>query len=167
MPTLSTLARAIATFTSATILNAETVTVNGKVYTFQTTLTDVDGNVNIGADAAGSASNLLAAINLSNAGESAVGAGTDYAASMTKHVDVYATRVTTVVTFVSNVPGTIGNRLALAETSAGSISGALFTGGAGSMATAIEEIRDGGQVNADVLNALDQIDGSALGESPV
>lgn len=58
-------------------LDTETVTIGTKVYTFQTALTDVDGNVLIGADAEESLDNLVAAVNL------AAGAGTTYAASMT------------------------------------------------------------------------------------
>lgn len=58
--------------------NTETITIGTKVYTFQTTLTNVDGNVLISAvDASGSLDNLIAAINL------AAGAGTTYAAAMT------------------------------------------------------------------------------------
>lgn len=58
--------------------NTETITIGAKVYTFQTTLTNVDGNVHISAvDASGSLDNLIAAINLG------AGAGTAYAAAMT------------------------------------------------------------------------------------
>lgn len=65
-------------------LDTETVTIGTKVYTFQTVLTDVDGNVLIGATASDSLDNLIAAINLS------AGAGTVYAASMTAGSDVVA-----------------------------------------------------------------------------
>lgn len=58
--------------------NTETITIGTKVYTFQTTLTNVDGNVHISAvDASGSLDNLIAAINLG------AGSGTAYAAAMT------------------------------------------------------------------------------------
>lgn len=57
--------------------NTETVVIGTKTYTFQTVLTDVDGNVLIGANASDSIDNLIAAINLSS------GAGSTYAASMT------------------------------------------------------------------------------------
>lgn len=72
---------AAATLTMA--LNAadtETVTIGAKVYTFQTVLTDVDGNVLIGATASDSIDNLIAAINLG------AGAGTLYATSTTANV---------------------------------------------------------------------------------
>lgn len=65
-------------------LDTETVTIGTKVYTFQTVLTDVDGNVLIGATASDSIDNLIAAINLG------AGAGTLYAASMTAGSDVVA-----------------------------------------------------------------------------
>ena len=55
----------------------QTVTIGTKVYQFQTVLTNVDGNVLIGANASETIDNLIAAINL------AAGAGTTYAALMT------------------------------------------------------------------------------------
>lgn len=45
-------------------LDTETVTLDTKVYTFQTTLTDADGNVAIGSSASVSLDNLIAAITL-------------------------------------------------------------------------------------------------------
>lgn len=69
---------------TANAANTETVVVNGKVYTFQTTLTDSDGNVLIGASASDSIDNLIAAINLGP------GAGTLYAVSMSPNTDVSA-----------------------------------------------------------------------------
>jgi len=65
-------------------LNTETVTIGTKVYTFQTTLTNVDGNVLIGASASDSLDNLIAAINLD------AGAGTLYAESTTAGANVIA-----------------------------------------------------------------------------
>src|SRR6266404_7647101 len=58
--------------------NAQTITIGSKVYTFQTVLTNVDGNVLIGVSLAASLANLLAALNL------AAGSGTKYAAATTK-----------------------------------------------------------------------------------
>lgn len=60
---------------SANVSNNDTITIASKVYKFQTTLTNVDGNVFIGAAATNSIDNLVAAINLAS------GAGTTYAAS--------------------------------------------------------------------------------------
>lgn len=62
-------------------LNNETITIGSKVYTFQTVLTNVDGNVLIGADASESLDNWAAAMNLS------AGAGSTYAAATTAHPD--------------------------------------------------------------------------------
>ena len=59
--------------------NTQTVVIGAKTYTFQTVLTNVDGNVLIGDDASGSIDNLIAAINL------AAGSGTTYAAATTAH----------------------------------------------------------------------------------
>jgi hypothetical protein len=59
--------------------NTNTVTIGSKVYTFQTTLTNVDGNVLIGATDIESVENLTNAINLGS------GAGTTYAAATTAH----------------------------------------------------------------------------------
>ncbi len=79
-----TLARETLTLT-ANAANTETVTLGGKVYTFQTVLTDVNGNVQLGGDADESRDNLVAAINLGGT------PGTDYAASMTLNAAASAT----------------------------------------------------------------------------
>jgi len=71
-----TVADCVLTFTQ-NAGNTETITIGTKVYTFQTTLTNVDGNVFIGALATDSLDNLIAAINL------AAGSGTKYAAATT------------------------------------------------------------------------------------
>ncbi len=60
-------------------LDTETVTIGTKTYTYQTTLTDIDGNVLIGATVAESIDNLVCAM----IGGPATGAGTKYAAAMT------------------------------------------------------------------------------------
>lgn len=60
-------------------LNTEVVVIGSATYTFQTALTDVDGNVLIGASASDSLDNLIAAITLG------AGAGSLYAASTTVH----------------------------------------------------------------------------------
>ncbi len=64
--------------------DTEIVTIDTKVYTFQTVLTNVDGNVLIGATASDSLDNLIAAITLG------AGAGTTYAAATTLHPTVTA-----------------------------------------------------------------------------
>jgi len=62
----------------------ETITIGSKVYTLQAELSDMDGNVLIGADAAETIDNLIAAINLD------AGASTLYAGSTTPNIDVIA-----------------------------------------------------------------------------
>ena len=69
---------------AANITNNKTITIGSKVYTFQTTLTDIDGNVLIGALATNSIDNLIAAITLTGT------PGTDYALLMTEHPNVTA-----------------------------------------------------------------------------
>ena len=162
MPTLSSLVRATGTFTitATTGANTETCTIGGKVYTFQTTLTNVDGNVLIGASVTAMAANLVAAINLGS------GAGTTYATAMTKNAHVYATSAAGVVTVTAKVPGLIGNLIDTTETLTNSAwGGAVLASGAGNIYTAITEIRNGAQVNSDVLHALNQIDESAVAET--
>jgi len=92
-------------------LDTETVTIGTTVYTFQTSLTDVDGNVLIGASASDSLDNLIAAINLG------AGAGTLYATATTANTDVTAAAGagdTMDVTAIAG--GTVGNAIDSTET---------------------------------------------------
>jgi len=75
--------RGILTFTG-NANNNETVLINDRTYLWQDTLTDVDGNVQIGATAQDSADNLIAAVTLTGT------PGTQYAASMTINSDMTA-----------------------------------------------------------------------------
>jgi len=136
--------------------NTNTVVVGGKTYTFQATLTDVDGNVHIGVDAEASLQNLAAAINLSNEGESAVSAGTDYAASMTVNTEVEATAFdATTLTVTAYSPGSVGNLIASTETHAlGSWGAATLSGGAGHLDGWIANLISLNQINAEVLSEL-------------
>jgi hypothetical protein len=122
---------AVGTLTAAgNAANTETVTVGGKVYTFQDTLTNTDGTVKVGASAAASLQNLYDAINLT-----ASAAGTGYAAATTANSHVTATSVTTTTLVVkSKVPGLIGNLIASTETG-GSLSwgAAVLASGSGSV----------------------------------
>lgn len=68
------------------VANNDTVTIGGKVYTFQTTLTNVDGHVLIAGNLSGSLTNLIHAIN----GVGGV-SGTDYAALTVPSTSVEAT----------------------------------------------------------------------------
>jgi hypothetical protein len=91
--------------------DADTMTVGAKVYTFETTLTDVDGNIKIGATLADTKANVVAAFDLSGT------AGTDYALSMTAHpsVDVAAFSGDDMI-LTAHVAGTGGNSIATTET---------------------------------------------------
>ncbi len=104
-------------------VDTQTVVVGTKTYTLQTTLTNVNGNVFIGANPAATIVNLASAINLDPAG-----AGTLYATAMTANtakVTAVATSAT-VLTVTANVAGVAGNLIAVAET----CTNALWTGGA-------------------------------------
>jgi len=108
--------------------NTETVTIDSKTYTFQTTLTDVDGNVLIGATASDSLDNLIAAINLG------AGAGTLYAASTTLHPTVSAAAgAGDTMDATAKIAGTAQNTIATTTTvtNATWTQGATLTGGAG------------------------------------
>lgn len=108
------------------VLNGETVTIDGKVYLFETVLTNVDGHVLIGVDLAASLSNLAAAIVLGP------GAGSVYASATTLHPTVTATSTPTTLEATAKVVGTSGNSITTTETSATlSWGGATLSGGTG------------------------------------
>jgi len=119
------------TFASGTLTfagnagNGETVTIGAKTYTFQTVLTDVNGNVFIGASASDSLDNLIAAIMLG------AGSGVSYAAATTLHptaTAVAGTGDTLVAT--AKTGGTGGNALVSTSTVTGGTWGAVtLTGG--------------------------------------
>jgi hypothetical protein len=97
---------------SGNVSNGHTVTIGSKTYTFETTLTDVDGNVDIGADAEESLANLYAAINLE------AGAGTKYATSTTAHPTVVAdSKTATTLVVRAKASGSGGDSIATTETS--------------------------------------------------
>jgi hypothetical protein len=127
---VATTAAASATGTLTLTGNAadtETVTIGTKVYTFQTVLTDVDGNVLIGATASDSLDNLIAAINLD------AGAGTLYATSMTVNTDVTAAAgAGDTMDVTAKKAGETQNTVATTDTvTNGSWGGATLSGGAG------------------------------------
>lgn len=131
-------------------LNTETVTVGSKVYTFQTVLTNVDGNIFIGATAAASLQNLKDAINLTGT------PGTQYAALMTSNPDAVADTITATTLVVrARVAGTIGNRIPATETlTNASFGAALFAGGTGSVDTDLRALIASSQINASVLQQM-------------
>ncbi len=91
--------------------DADTLTLDAKTYTFQTTLTDVDGNIAIGGSLAQAKLNLIAAVHLSG------NAGTDYADSMTVHPTVRAgTFIVDAAIFTAKTVGIAGNSIVTTET---------------------------------------------------
>lgn len=108
----ATRANAVGTLTLAgQPLDTETVTLDAKVYTFQTVLTDVDGNVLIGATASDSLDNLIAAVTLG------AGAGTTYATATTLHSTVTAAAgAGDTATITAKASGVGGNSIATTET---------------------------------------------------
>lgn len=111
--------------TTANFSNGETVTTGTKTYTFQTVLTNVDGNVFIGATAAASLANLYAAITLG------AGSGTAYAAATTAHPTASANAPVGLTMLVwALTGGTGGNALASTTTVTGATwTAATLTGG--------------------------------------
>lgn len=123
------MAFATGTFTDAGVADTETVTVGGKTYTFEASLTNVDGNVALGANNTEALANLKAAINLE------AGAGTKYAAATTANTQVAAiSSDATTLVVRARVNGTIGNAIASTEAAAsGSWGAATLTGGTGDL----------------------------------
>lgn len=124
----STLVAATGTLTATDQpADGETVTIGTKVYTFQDTLTNVDGHVKIGASLAASLTNLKNAIN----GAGGV-PGTDYAVATEEHELVTATSTGTTVALTAKSAGTGGNSIATTDTYAdASFAAATLTGGTG------------------------------------
>lgn len=154
MPKLPALVAATATLTSTgAFTDTQTVTIGGKTYTSQTSLTNVDGNFLIGANQTASHANLMAAVNLSS------GAGTTYAAAMTRNTQVKATSADgTHTVFAAKIKGAIGNQIATTETQTNaSFGGTVMSGGSGDVIEALDDIQDYGQVDSDVQQALDNI----------
>jgi hypothetical protein len=110
--------------------NTETVTIGAKTYTFQTVLTNTDGNVFIGATMSATLDNLRAAINLDPAG-----AGTLYAAATTAHPTARAVRgAGNTLVARALTPGTGGNALTTTEALANGSWGAATMAGGGALA---------------------------------
>jgi hypothetical protein len=142
---------AVGTLTSSgTFTDTQTVVVGGKTYTTQTTLTNVDGNVFIGANAAATLQNLYDAINLTGT------PGTQYAAAMTANTRVKATAVTATTLVVSALtPGEVGNLIASTETQTNAAWGAaVLASGAGNINEYITGILSVNQINSEMQAAL-------------
>ena len=154
MASLVTLTAASGVLTSSGVFtNTQTVVVGGKTYTTQTSLTNTDGNVAIGADASTTLQNLKDAINLTGT------PGTQYATLMTINPEVVAmAKTATTLTVKAKTPGTVGNLIATTETQTNAAWGAgLLASGAGTVSDwAISALTQGG-MNSDVLNMFHQL----------
>lgn len=107
--------------------DADTVTVNGRAYTWKSALSTgpaVAYEVLIGADNAACAANLAAAIN------GAAGAGTTYGTGTVAHTTVSASVQTNVVTVTAKTAGAAGSDYTLTRSGTNvTVSGAKFSGG--------------------------------------
>ncbi len=103
----------------------QTVTIDGKVYTFDdTVLDDIDGHVLIGAAATDSIDNLIAAITLG------AGAGTLYATSTTLHPTVTAVAgALDTMDATAKEAGALGNAITTTETITGDWDDPTLLGG--------------------------------------
>lgn len=136
------------------VVNAETMVIAGKTYTFQDTLTNTDGNVHIGATRVETIANLCAAINL----DGSATAGTDYAAAMTKNTEVVAIPGTDTITIRALAPGTAGNRIpATVGTSGVTLDNATLEAGAGDFGIFIVSVLDMNQINSEVQAELKRL----------
>jgi hypothetical protein len=114
----------------ANATDGKIVTIGTKVYTFEDSLTNVDGHVQIGADAEASLDNLIAAILLSTP------IGARYAAATTLHPTVVAVAGTgDTMNATAKAYGTAGNNIAsTTNVTSGSWGAAKLAGGAGDVA---------------------------------
>lgn len=154
MAVASTIAFAVGTLTSTGVFtDTQTVVVGGKTYTTQDTLTNVDGNVLIGANAAATLQNLYDAINLTGT------AGTQYATAMTANTRVKATAVTATTLVVSALtPGEVGNLIATTETQTNAAWGAAtLASGSGNINAFITSVIALNQINSEVLFELKKL----------
>ena len=102
----------------------DTITIGSTVYTLKASVGTTANEVLIGASAAATAANLVAAIT------GGAGAGTTYGSATTPHASVTArTDSSAVVGLVAKTPGTAGNAIATTETGTGTSFAAATLGG--------------------------------------
>jgi hypothetical protein len=93
------------------VTDGDTFTIDGKVYTLESTLTDGDGHIFIGANEAATKVNIVAAIN------GAAGAGTLYSGQTKAHPTVSAAAFSSDdCVLTARTAGAAGNSITLAET---------------------------------------------------
>lgn len=95
--------------------NGETITIGNKTYTWQTILTNVDGNIFIGGSLAAAQQNLIDAINLTS---TTGGPGNQYAVAMTENSQISAATawVANALVITAKTAGVAGNSIATTET---------------------------------------------------
>lgn len=135
---------------AANAVDAETVTVGGVVYTWESGTLDVANEVFVGATAAASAQNLFDAINRTGT------PGVQYGSATVANPQVRAIAVTaTTVVVQALVPGTVGNLIVSTEVmTQGSWGAGLLAGGTGSSADDLLVILNTMQMSAEVAQAL-------------
>ncbi len=103
------------TFNATNVSDGNSVTIDGKVYTFKTSPNNAnDGEVDIGTASTNTRDNLVNAINLG------AGAGSSYSTATTLHPTVSAGPGTSLQMFVTaKIKGVEGNKITVAETSNG------------------------------------------------
>jgi hypothetical protein len=154
MASTHTIAHAQGTLTAAgTFTDTQTVVVGGKTYTTQASLTNVDGNVLIGASAAATLQNLYDAINLTGT------PGTQYATLMTINTRVKATNVSATGLIVkAKTAGEVGNLIATTETQTNASWGAAtLASGAGNVNDFVENLFDLNQFNSEAATELKKL----------
>lgn len=161
-------ASALITSNNTNVSNNDTVTVNGQVYTFVTTLTGAANQVLIGATADASLVNLASAINnVFSAQGVAYSTGTVKNASVVSGTENSANHT---LTLTAITPGLGGNAITLAKSAATlTISGATFSGGTVSntflyWATATQLNRK--IIPGDGVTPWDDVNGSGNGGDP-
>jgi len=126
--------------------------IDGKTYTFEATLTNVDGNVHIGASASATIDNLIAAIELG------AGAGTDYATAMTIHPTCTgAAGAGDTMDCTANYYGTFGNSISTTDPTdvSGNLSwgGATLSGGTGENYEGVDSVPTGSSIHVETDTA--------------
>ncbi len=134
----------------ANAADGETVTIDGKVYTFNTVLDTDDGDLLIGAAATDSIDNLIAAITLG------AGSGTLYAVATTLHPTVTAAvGAGDTMGATAKNEGAPGNAIATTETITGDWDDATLTGGTDDEAYIIKVDANNFKLATSRANAID------------
>ena len=99
------------------VTDGDTFTIDAKVYTLQDTLTEVDGNIWIGADEAATKLNIVAAVNADPDGAGLLVPGVNYALAMTKHPTVSISDFTADdAVLTADTAGSAGDAIVTTET---------------------------------------------------